>query len=609
MVTVAGIGGIGKTRLAIEVARSCRGSFDDGVFLVDLVGVSESDAVGRRFLSVLGIAERPGQPAVETLAELLGDASQLFVVDNCEHVIAGVADVLGRLLPACPGVHVLATSRVRVGVDGEELWELAGLDAADAAQLFADRAHSVNRDFSITTADQEAVAGICRALDGIPLAIELAAARTRIMTISEITDHLTDRFTFLSSARNTGPDRHRTLRSMIDWSYDLLTESDQQLFRLLGVFRGGFNLDAVEAMCEGPDREAADAVERLVDASLVTVDTTGPTTRYRLLETVREYAIERLDENGETSEARNRHLDHYASLGEAAHRGMRHRFNEAPVTSEEDRFWIAAMGLDLANLRHALDWALEVGDLDDALTVATPLGIYLMIDVRFTEVIELLDSVLDQEGCPTTPLWCESLCRRALCLANNGDDRAEDAVDQAEQAVRRLDLGAGYRMLSAVRAQLAEIRGDIIGALAHQEEALAGDEAAKDPRILGSYYEVAEKALLVGEIDRAVELSERLDAEGDDEPWLPLILRSSIAAYQRRHQDALDLARDPLAASDRWYQRRADRYASYALFNLGHLNEARSIAAGKRAALPAFRTNGPPGAHTHPPQPRRAMEW
>ena len=374
MVTVAGIGGIGKTRLAIEVARSCRGSFDDGVFLVDLVGVSESDAVGRRFLSVLGIAERPDQPAVETLAELLGDASQLFVVDNCEHVIAGVADVLGRLLPACPGVHVLATSRVRVGVDGEELWELAGLDAADAAQLFADRAHSVNRDFSLTTADQEAVAGVCRALDGIPLAIELAAARTRIMTISEITDHLTDRFTFLSSARNTGPDRHRTLRSMIDWSYDLLTESDQQLFRLLGVYRGGFNLDAVEAMCEGPDREAADAVERLVDASLVTVDTTGPTTRYRLLETVREYAIERLDENGETSEARNRHLDHYASLGEAAHRGMGHGFNEAPVTSEEDRFWIAAMGLDLANLRHALDWALEVGDLDDALTVATPLG-------------------------------------------------------------------------------------------------------------------------------------------------------------------------------------------------------------------------------------------
>ena len=603
LVTISGVGGIGKTRLAIEVARRCLPGFVDGVFFIDLIEVPDPAVVARRFLSVLEIAERPDRPAVESLVEYLSGRRCLLVVDNCEHVVDGVADTLAVLVPVCPDVHLVATSRVRLGVAGEELWELGGLQTgqngeadlgeSEAARLFADRARFARRGFATTPGTEATVGAICRSLDGIPLAIELAAARIRVMTIGEINERLTDRFAFLGGARNTGPDRHRTLRSMIDWSYDLLTESDQQLFRLLGVFRGGFNLDALQAMCADPDMDAADAVERLVDASLVTVDATGPTTRYRLLETVREYATQRLEENGEISDGRNRHLVHYASLGEAAHRGMQHGFNEAPVTSEEHRFWIAAMGLDLANLRHALDWALEVGDLDDALTVATPLGFYLVIAVRFTEAIEILDSVLDRDACPTTPLRCESLCRRALCLANIGDDRAEAALDEADQAVRRLGLRVGYSSISGVRAQLAEIHGDIIGAIAHSEEALASAQANEEGSgIAYRCYGVAEQALLIGEIDRAVELAERLDAEGDDQPWLWLILRTSIAAYEQRHQEALDLARNAFTVSvDEWWEERAKRYSSYAHFNLGHLDEARTLAETRE---PLFRRFGPP---------------
>jgi predicted ATPase/DNA-binding SARP family transcriptional activator len=598
LVTLSGVGGVGKTRLAIEVARQCLPGFVDGVFFIDLIEVSDPELVTRRFLSVLEIVERPDRPAVESLVQGLSGRRCLLVVDNCEHVVDGVAGILAALIPACPDVHVTATSRIRLGVAGEELFELGGLPTgqegeadlaeSEAALLFADRARHARRDFIITPENETVVGGICRTLDGIPLAIELAAARVRVMTTGEIAGHLSDRFAFLTSARNAGPDRHRTLESMIDWSYDLLTESDQQLFRLLGVFRGGFNLDALQAISTDPDVEVADALERLVDASLVTVDITGSATRYRLLETVREYATARLEANGETDNARARHLAHYASLGEAANRGMRHGYNEAPVTAEEHRFWFSAMGLDFANLRHALDWALEVGNLHDALSVITPLGFYLVMEVRFTEAIEILDSVLDRDACPTTPLQCESICRRALCLGNIGDDRAEAAVDEAEQAVRRLHLPSGY--VSRLRVQLAEIRGDIIGALAHSEEALASAEANDHPRIAVSFYQVAELALLVGEIDSAVELAERLDAEGgDDYPWITLILRASIAAYRQRHQEALNLARNAITASeDAFWEGRAKRYTSNALLNLGHLDEARAIGEEREPFLRRF---------------------
>ncbi|MEN8114757.1 MAG: BTAD domain-containing putative transcriptional regulator [Actinomycetota bacterium] len=605
MVTITGIGGIGKTRLAIEVARRCLPEFDDGVFMIDLTETADGDGVGRHFLSALGLVERPGQTAIEALIDNLARMRCLLVVDNCEHVVGGVASTVAAVLPACSTVHVVATSRVRVGVEGEELWELSGLQTglpgggtdpdalfdAEAVRLFVDRAHRVRRSFAVDSENVAIVAGICQTIDGIPLAIELAAARIRITSLAEIMSRLTDRFGFLVDARRSAPERHRTLVSMIDWSYDLLTESEQRLFRLTSVFRGGFGLAALQAICRDTGVDIAAALESLVDASLITVDTSGPSVRYRLLETVRVYATEHLDANHETDDARDHHLSYFASMGEHANQGMRRGFNKGAATAEQDRFWRTAVGLDVANLQHALEWALDTGDADAALAIVTPLGFYLLMEVKHAEAIEWLDAVLDRDDCPATPLQCESLCRRALCLANIGDLRAEAAVDEAEQAVRRLNYRPGYGFLSTVRSQLAEFRGDIIGSHAHREASLACDEEDGELATRG-LYETAERALLVGQIERAITLAERLEVVGGDEPWLSLILRTSIAAYRGNHQEALLLAREALTVSEEpWWEARAWRYTSYALLNLGQLDEA--LATGE-ARVRHYRRFGPP---------------
>ena len=605
MVTITGIGGVGKTRLAIEVARRCLPEFDDGVFMIDLTEATDADAVERHFLAALGFVERPGRTALEALIDNLARMRCLLVVDNCEHVVDDVVGTVAAVLPTCSMVHVVATSRVRVGVEGEELWELSGLQTgspgagtdpvalfdAEAVRLFVDRAQRVRRSFAVDSENVLTVAGICQAIDGIPLAIELAAARIRIWSSAEIMNRLTDRFGFLVDSRRSAPERHRTLVSMIDWSYDLLEESEQHLFRLTSVFRGGFGLAALQAICRDPSVDIAAALESLVDASLITVDASGPTVRYRLLETVRVYATEHLDASNEADDARSQHLTHFASVGEHANRGMRGGFNKGVATTKHDRFWRTAVGIDVANLQHALEWALDTGNVDAALAIVTPLAFYLAREVKPTEAIEWLDAVLDRDDCPATPLQCESLCRRALCLANIGDRRAETAIDEAEQAVRRLNYRPGYGFLSKVRSQLAAIRGDIVGSLAHQEASLVHDEEEGELATRG-LYETAESALLVGEIDRAIQLAERLEVAGSDEPWLSLIVRTDIAAYRGNYQEALLLAQDAVTVSEEpWWEGRAWRYASYALLNLGQLDESRAIA---EARVRLYRRFGPP---------------
>ena len=310
LVTLHGPGGAGKTRLAVEVARAA-GSFPSGRVFIDLVPVREGH-VAQAVAAALGASERPGDPLEDAVAARLGDSRSLLVLDNCEHVIDAAADLAERLLSACPGVRILATSRERLGVRGERTVRLAPLPlASDAEILFAGRASVADPGFA---ADPMTVAEICARLDGLPLAIELAAVRTAALGADGVLAGLDDRLRLVAGGRGTD-ERHHSLRAVIGWSYDLLDDEERSFFRQLAVFAGTFALDAAVAVASVGDRgEVADLLGRLVDKSLV-VHQRGEPGTWRLLDTVRAFAADRLRAGGEEAQARQRHLAWFAACG------------------------------------------------------------------------------------------------------------------------------------------------------------------------------------------------------------------------------------------------------------------------------------------------------
>src|SRR5213083_1186399 len=318
VVTLVGAGGCGKTRLAIQVGADELENFPDGVRFVDLAPLSGAGLVVDAIAAALGAKIEAGLSAIDALVRALEGTQALIILDNCEHLLAECAEAVSALLRASGGVRVLATSREPLGLAGEMMWRVPPLSLPDgerspeevvrceAVQLFVDRATAARAGFSLTSSNTEAVLEICRILEGLPLAIELAAARAKTLTPQDIRARLSDRFRLLTGGRG----RHQTLRSTIDWSYDLLSESERKLFRRLSVFAGGFDLGAAEAVWA--DGDPLDDIEQLVDKSLVTVEQlTDEKLRYRLLETLRQYGAERLAEVGEEDEARERHFAHY----------------------------------------------------------------------------------------------------------------------------------------------------------------------------------------------------------------------------------------------------------------------------------------------------------
>jgi predicted ATPase len=331
LVTLSGVGGVGKTRLALEAASRALGESPDGVFLVDLSALTERALVDRQIANVLDIREQPGAPLVEQLLVRLRDADLLIVLDNCEHLRETCADLCGRLLASCPRLRVLATSREALGVPGEVDYPVpplpvpsSGADpddlrASEAVRLFLARASDAQARRSDAPEALATAARICRDLDGLPLAIELAAARAKAFSFEEIASRLDDRFQFLVSWRRLSPARHRTLRATMDWSYELLSDDERRLLDRLAVFAGGFTLVDVAAVClDGLDGGADDLVARLVEASLIVPEEREGETRYRLLETVRQYAAERLETNEETVAVQRRHADHFLTVAESA---------------------------------------------------------------------------------------------------------------------------------------------------------------------------------------------------------------------------------------------------------------------------------------------------
>ncbi|MGH2601921.1 MAG: ATP-binding protein, partial [Dehalococcoidia bacterium] len=377
LLTLLGAGGIGKTRLALMAAGQADG-FPDGAWFVDLAALGDAQLVSQAVAAALGVREAPGRPLVETLGDALQSKRLLVILDNCEHVIAAVRTLAESLLRACSGLHILATSRENLGLANETVWRVPSMalpavagqpatgnrqsggvaaaqssvlspQSSDALRLFLDRAQSALPALVLTEANAEAMVQICRRLDGIPLALELAAARVTILTPEQIAGRLDDRFRLLTSTSAFAPSRQQTLRATLDWSHDLLTEPERQLFRRLAVFAGGCDIEAVESVCTDRESDAIfDLLSALADKSLITVEYQGDTARYRLLETVRAYAAERLTSAGERDAMRRRHARYLRSVTDAADAGL--------VGPEQDR-WLRRLETDLDNVRAALLYA------------------------------------------------------------------------------------------------------------------------------------------------------------------------------------------------------------------------------------------------------------
>jgi predicted ATPase/class 3 adenylate cyclase/DNA-binding CsgD family transcriptional regulator len=369
LVTLTGAGGAGKTRLAVEIAARIAGEFREGAWYVDLAPITQRAVVADTVARALGLPDQPGRSTMDTLVGFVSHRQMLIVLDNCEHLLDATASLVIDLLGACPELALLATSREPTGVPGEVTFLVPSLSLADEAiELFADRARRVRPGFGVTEGSVAAtVTEICRRLDGMPLAIELAAARVRALSLDEILDSLHDRFRLLTGAARTAVRRQQTLRASVDWSHALLTETEQVLFRRLAAFVGGFDLDAAQAVAGTTEVEryqVLDQLTLLVDKSLVLAETTDAgRTRYRFLETVRQYALEKLGESGEASDVRSRHRDYYTTAAALL---------DMPASTDYQRRR-EQVESEIDNLRAAFAWSRENSDVAEALRLASSL--------------------------------------------------------------------------------------------------------------------------------------------------------------------------------------------------------------------------------------------
>lgn len=401
LVTLTGPGGIGKTRLSLQVAADVLSSFEHGVFFIELAPITDSELVITTIASTLGVSEAGGEPLIDTLTRSLGNNRLLLVIDNFEHVIDAAA-VVGELINGAPNIKILSSSRELLRVYGEHDFlvqpmavpevgrpqTVAEVSQCDAVSLFTQRARAAQADFEMTEHNAAAIADICTRLDGLPLAIELAAARVRLFDPETLLERLSDSLKTLTGGARDLPRRQQTIRNTIEWSYDLLDDEEQVLFARLAVFQGGRSIKAVEAVC-GPGQgiDVLDGLESLLNKSLVQRER-GPEgeTRFRMLETIHAFVSERLDESEEVEELRKRHAAYFAVMAEQA---------SGELTGHEQGVWLNRLTLDYENLRKAMDWALGGGDVQIGLRIAAALGGYWRHKSRLQEGQRWLQLGLD----------------------------------------------------------------------------------------------------------------------------------------------------------------------------------------------------------------------
>ncbi|MFI6323835.1 ATP-binding protein [Nonomuraea sp. NPDC050556] len=403
IVTLAGVGGIGKTRLATRVAAESVPDFAGGVWLVELARINRPDLIAQEIAATLGVREDGGRPLMDSVVVRLRGARTLLVIDNCEHLIEACADVVGSLAASCPELRFLVTSREPLHIRGELLWRVPPLGAAtEAVQLFVDRAQAAGSRLDPVGETMADVAELCRALDGLPLAIELAAARTTVLSPRQIIDRLGDRFRLLTTGDRDAPDRQRTLLATVEWSHSMLSERERVLLRRLSVFAGPFDLALAEEVCADrflPEYEVLDLLGGLVDKSLVLSE--GNPSRYRLLETIKEYAAERLRSEAEDRRLRDRHL---LVLTERAVSDFEAGMAAPKATWQQRRAALhRSLGL-LDDHRAALDWAIESGQAESGMRLCCHAGAFWVVNGTVGEAKRPMESLLALDPTGIDPL-------------------------------------------------------------------------------------------------------------------------------------------------------------------------------------------------------------
>jgi predicted ATPase/DNA-binding SARP family transcriptional activator/DNA-binding CsgD family transcriptional regulator len=493
LLTLKGAGGSGKTRVALEVARDLVPSYPDGVWLVELAPLSEGELVSQAVSQVLSVREQPGRSLTDTLAEVLRQREMLLLLDNCEHLADSVARLLDALLDLCPRLRVLATSRETLGVEGEVIWRVSSLPVPDtdrlpaakemtrydAVRLFLDRARLRLPDFDLAPDNAEAVAEVCRKLEGMPLAIELATARVGALSVGQICERLRDPLGLLSAGGRTAGLRHQTLRGTLDWSYELLSESERGLFARLSVFAGGWTLEAAEVLGAGDGVEEDDVLDllsKLVDKSLV-VTTLGAegTPRYRMLELVRQYALEKLEESGEAEANRRRHAEFFLALAEEAEPGL---------WGPDQMVWFERLKVEHDNMRAALSRSIERGEDELGVRLAGALRWFWHGQGYYGEGRRWLEEALSRDSRASVASRAKALSAVGwLAMDQDDTDRVVEAAQEGLELSAGTEIedlfGASFmRMLGSV----ARMRGDYEQASQLYAESLARSRSAEDRR-------------------------------------------------------------------------------------------------------------------------------
>jgi predicted ATPase/DNA-binding SARP family transcriptional activator len=498
LITLTGPGGCGKTRLALEMASALRQEYRDGVWLVELGALQDPALAPQTVATAVGLHDSRGRLPTDLLVAELQRRHMLIVLDNCEHLIEAAAQLGELLLQRCPSVRILATSREPLHAPGEiiclvpslRLPDTAAVDvtvaetllAYESVRLFRDRACAVTPDFEVSAENASAVIEICHRLDGIPLALELAATRLRALSPEQIAARLDDAFSVLLGGSRTALTRQRTLRATIDWSYDLLSDEERGLFRRLAIFAGGFTIEALEAICESKDTAPAvlELFAQLVDKSLVTVDREGASQRYHLLETIRQYALERLQASGEVSALRQRHRDWYLALAEQS---------EGILRGPEQGDWLNRLTSEHDNFRAVLRWSLEWGEIEVAVRLAGALWRFWYMRGHVREGRERLEEVIARaedaahDGRPVAPETLARALNAAGTFADKmGESRRAIELHERSLAIRRTlgDRGAIAATLNDL-ANVLTSAGEYARAMTYYEEGLAlyrelGDE-------------------------------------------------------------------------------------------------------------------------------------
>lgn len=462
LVTLTGAGGSGKTRLAIHIASE----FGDAVRYVDLAPITDLDLVPVAVARALELPDQPGRSRTETVIRFIGNRQMLLVLDNCEHLLDASADLIVSVLGACPGLTVLTTSREPIGLPGEVTWRIPSLSFGDEAiQLFTDRARRVKPDFIGAEEDAAILTEICTRLDGMPLAIELAAARVRALSLTEILDSLHDRFRLLTGGSRRAVRRQQSLEASVDWSHALLTEPERVLFRRLATFMGGFDLAATQDVCCGdalPRHQILDQLTLLVDKSLVVAETVGGRTRYRLLETVRQYALAKLGESGEADEIRDAHREYYTSVAE--------RF-DVPTPAGFDTL-LNGIEVEIDNLRAAFVWSQERDEAERALHLACSLYPMWLLRNRPLEGLAWFESIgLSEPRDDVSPaVRARSLADSAVLAAFTVDAHGIGKAEEALAIARELD--DRVLIARALTSCIAAAAFDVMAALPYIAEAL-----------------------------------------------------------------------------------------------------------------------------------------